>query len=94
MTSSLKPNKVAGNLKKKGFHEDDSHDHIWYTLYINDKKTNIRTKISHNSDDLGISLIKKMADQLKVDTNTFVDLAICNIDGKEYLAIKKKKKIL
>ena len=61
MVNSLKPRLVTGNLKKKGFREDERHDHIWYVLYIDGKQTNIRTKVSHNSNDLGISLIKKMA---------------------------------
>ena len=85
---------VTGNLKKKGFLEDERHDHIWYVLYIDGKQTNIRTKVSHNSNDLGISLIKKMADQLKIDTDTFVDLVTCKIDGQEYRTILERKKIL
>lgn len=94
MVNSLKPRLVTGNLKKKGFREDERHDHIWYVLYIDGKQTNIRTKVSHNSNDLGISLIKKMAEQLKIDTDTFVDLVTCKIDGQEYRTILERKKIL
>jgi predicted RNA binding protein YcfA (HicA-like mRNA interferase family) len=88
---------VRKNLKKKGFVEDKSGDHIYLNHYHQGKATGSYTKVSHgaNKDDVGPDLIRRMKDQLKLSTNSQVnDLAKCPMSEASYVAILKSAKVI
>ena len=93
MTPPLKVKVVSTNLKKKGFRTEQG-DHERFIFYYEGKKTAIRTKISHGEKEIGIHLVKKMANQLHLEKEEFVKFALCDISEKEYIAILHEKMIL
>lgn len=82
-------------LQKKGF-QQENNDHRYFTLFNDNKKTAIFTKISHGSDYkiYGQSLLSKMSRQLKLSNKELLDLIDCDISGEKYLEILKNKNIL
>lgn len=86
--SVLDPKRTYRNLKKKGFQEAKSRfsDHKQLEFFHNNRLVS-RTKISHNSGDLGDYLIKQMSVQCKLDKNQFIDLANCPLSKQEYIEI-------
>jgi predicted RNA binding protein YcfA (HicA-like mRNA interferase family) len=77
------------NLKRKGFVESSSKsdDHI-YLEYIHNGKLILYTKVSHGSSkDIGIPLLKQMAQQCKLSKNDFTNLAKCPLSADAYLQI-------
>lgn len=69
---------------KKGFRKSEN-DHTYLILFVNNKKTSIRTKISHGSKEINDSLIILMSKQLKLNKNFFIDFANCIKNESEYL---------
>lgn len=82
-------------LQKKGFQKEIT-DHRYYTLYFNQKKTAIFTKISQGSDYkvYGQTLLGLMCRQLKINNQQLLKLINCELTGEAYLEILKNKKIL
>jgi predicted RNA binding protein YcfA (HicA-like mRNA interferase family) len=82
--TQLKPRVVENALASKGFRvvEGDLHR---FVFYFEDKKTEIRTKVSHNSRDLGEELIHLMARQTKLSKGDFVELVSCTLSGEGYV---------
>lgn len=82
-------------LKKKGFKQEIT-DHRYYTLFYNQKKTAIFTKISFGSDYkvYGQTLLGLMSRQLKINNHQLIKLIDCDLSGEDYLEILKNKKIL
>lgn len=81
---TLKARVVAAALKKKGFLEDTSGNHVYYWYWFNDRKTTIRTCISHGEDEIDKWLICKMARQLFLSKDDFVELVSCSLDADAY----------
>lgn len=90
--AALKHNKVKSNLIKKGFKEVVSKHHIYLELWIEDKMTHIRTRLSHNKQDIDDFLISQMAKQTHLEKNEFINFANCTISESQYLEILKRKK--
>lgn len=90
--SVLDPQKTYKNLKKKGFidsaNKSDDHKHL--DLFYEGKFI-LSTKISHNSDDIGDSLIKQMSTQCRLNKHDFMDLCKCPLSKEVYF---KKLEIL
>lgn len=80
----LKTKNILNNLLKKGFHKSES-DHTYLIFYFQNKKTSIRTKISHGSKEVNDSLINLMSKQLRVDKKFFIELANCNKNETEFI---------
>ena len=51
---------IGKNLKKKGFIEDVTRDHVYLNHSYEGKSTGVYTKVSHggNKDDVGHDLVK------------------------------------
>lgn len=80
-----KSSKVVNNLEKKGFIPSDSH-HKFFYFYIDGKDTGIWTKISQGSNhDLDEYLLHKMAKQVKLPFDRFLDLIDCPMSKDEYI---------
>lgn len=82
----LKTIQINKALTKKGFKKENK-DHYFYYYTHNGKKTNIFTKFSHSSTEIGESLIKMMADQVHLEKDEFKKLIECTLSGEEYKKI-------
>lgn len=93
--SVLDPEKTYRNLKKKGFVDsvNKSVDHRHLDLF-HEGKFILTTKISHNSDDIGDNLIRKMSFQCKLTKNDFMDLCKCPLSKELYFKMLEKKGLL
>ncbi len=83
---------VISSLISKGF-EKSNNDHKKFILYINNKKTNIWTKVSHGkkSNDLGSFILSSIKKQIKLDTTSqLLELVDCTMSGSDYLEILKQ----
>ena len=85
--------KVEKALEKVG-HVNENGDHNRYRLYIDGKRTDIRTKTSHNGQDIGDDLIASMARQIHLSRKEFISLVNGQISKNEYLEILKANKII
>jgi hypothetical protein len=79
--------KIESGLLSKGFvRGEETHHNYFYHIYSG-KRTGAYTYTSHGSryKTYGISLIKMMKTQLKLDNNKEVfNLCTCPMDGDEY----------
>lgn len=87
----LKTKDIRRSLTKKGFVEDSSHDHIIFWYKPGEKKTAIRTKISHGKSEISDPLIGKMSNQTRLSKTQFVDLVQCPLSAEEYQELVKDK---
>jgi hypothetical protein len=88
---------VRKSLKKKGFAEDTSGDHIYLNHQHDGKATGPYTKVSHGADkdDVGPTLVRAMKGQLKLNSNTEVkDLVNCPMSAEKYLSILRAAKVI
>jgi len=82
---------VISALTSKGFVRSNN-DHKKFILYINNQKTNIRTKVSHGraSKDLDSFILSSIKKQIKLDTiSQLCELIDCTLSGSDYLKILK-----
>ncbi|SFJ25735.1 hypothetical protein SAMN02910355_1829 [Terrisporobacter glycolicus] len=84
-------NKVESSLKKKGFIQEPG-DHKYFVFYCDGKRSKIRTKVSHNGQDIGDSLIKCMSKQVHLNKSDFADLINCPLSKEEYTKKMKDEK--
>lgn len=91
--TTRKSRKIQSSLSSKGFNQSTT-DHFWYVLYINGKKTSIRTKVSFGKQEYNDSLLSKMAGQLRISKGQLLDLIDCPLGHKEYCDILMKKDAL
>lgn len=85
------------SLKKKGFEEDVSKEHIWYYHKFQGKETGIKTCVSHTKKikDISGDLLTAMKNQLKLDTSEqVVDFLKCPMSRKDYLRVLEDKGFL
>lgn len=80
----IKARDVLKGLERKGFSQSES-DHSFMVLYVNGKKTPIRTRVSHGSDEIDDHLIHLMSRQLWLDKKKFMELIDCPFTFPEYL---------
>jgi hypothetical protein len=98
---SVPRNTIEASLSQKGFRRQDqtglpanrNADHRFYYLYIDEKRSHIRTKISTGSGykDYGIDLLKKMKMQLKFESiSQLVSFLRCPLGHSEYIEILRR----
>ncbi len=85
MSLTYKSKEISKALLKKGFAEKPG-DHLYYILYIDGKKTIIKTKVSHSVDEYGIELLKKIWHQLKLSKKGLQALLDCPMSYEDYIA--------
>lgn len=88
--TTIKTNKVLNGLIKKGFCLAKG-DHKRLIFYVNGKKTEIRTKLSHGNKEINDFLIHKMSIQIKLDKKQFIDLIDCPMTSNAYLKELQKQ---
>jgi hypothetical protein len=75
---------VDAALRQKGFLPHNG-DHVYYYLYVDGKKTVVRTKISHGEKEIGDNLLSLMARQVKLTKKLFGDLIDCPLTHDQYV---------
>ena len=88
--TTLKVREVLASLGRKGF-QTKMGSHIFLVLWVNGKKTSIRTMVSHGSREVGDWEISKMAKQTKLKTPQFVNLVTCPMSPEQYLEHLKER---
>jgi hypothetical protein len=92
---TIKTRKIASALTKKGFVEQERRKHTFYILYIDGKKTQIRTKLSHGGKEYGDNLLSFIRKQLKFDNKEELeDFIECPKSLEEYVRMLKDKSII
>jgi hypothetical protein len=81
---TMKVRDILAGLGKKGFFQGES-DHKYFILYVNGKKTQVRTKVSHGTSEINDYLINVMSIQLHLEKKEFMDLVYCPLSLAEYL---------
>ena len=83
---ALKTDKVIKALNKKGFvMQKGRTDHLRFVFYADGYPANIKTHLSHNSQDLGNDLQAYMAEQLHLSKAEFVEMVSCKIGHDELI---------
>ena len=77
---------VSKGLRGKGFVEDKSRDHIYYTYRnLSGAITAIHTKVSHGSGKgISVNLIGQMARQCRLTIQDFRELVDCSLSRQDY----------
>lgn len=88
---ALNSRKVESSLLKKGFVQEPG-DHKFFYLYVDGKRTGIRTKTSHCGQEINDYLIRQMSRQVQLDKSDFLDLVNCPLSKEKYVQILKEKK--
>lgn len=90
----MKTSKIAASLLKKGFVQKETH-HSYYFLFVNGKKTSIRTRLSHGSKEYSSGLLSTMKKQLGMETmNELEDFINCPMSGEAYVELLLKRNII
>ena len=86
---------IESSLKKKGFVKEDG-DHRYFHHEVDGRRTGVSTFTSHGSGykTYGITLLKRMRIQLRLDTMLQTrNLLECPMDGEEYNTVLREKGI-
>lgn len=90
----FRSDKVEKSLIKKGFVLEPKH-HRFYCLHDEDnKRTSVRTKVSHNGQDINDFLINQMKKQLHLTKDEFCDLINCPLEYEKYLELLREQGII
>lgn len=81
--ANRKTTELESALKKKGFRKSNNH-HEMYLFYYKNKKTSVRTRLSHGAKEYGDNLLAQMAKQVKLDRSQFDNLINCPLTEKGY----------
>ncbi len=91
----IKARKIDSALTRKGFVKNEKKHHIFYFLYVDGKKTQIRTKLSHSSKEYNDNLLSAIRKQLKFDSIKELEGFInCPISEDEYVRMLIDKSII
>lgn len=92
--TAIKSTQVEKALLKKGFKREPG-DHRFYFLYDDSgKRTSVRTKVSHNQQEINDYLANCMKKQLHLSKDEFNDLVKCPLKYEQYLRLLKDRRVL
>lgn len=91
--ATFKTREIRKGLKNKGFIEEN-RKHKFYILIFNNKKTNIRTWMSHGEEEINDILIGCMARQTRLSKKDFLDLIKCPLSYDDYIKMLLKQNII
>lgn len=75
---------VERALIKKGFQRTESHHHFFIYHSCEGKKTTVKTKTSHGSQELSNHLLQQMARQVCLSKNDFLNLIDCPMSRNQF----------
>lgn len=81
--STYRKRKIKQALLKKGFHQTKT-DHEMYRLWINNKKTSVRTQLSFGSREYGDNLLGYVARQMRLKRVELDEFIECPLGTSEY----------
>jgi hypothetical protein len=84
--------KVENSLRKKGVSVNDTHHHFFE--FWHNGKFILKTKTSHNGQDIDDYLIRQMYAQCKLSKEQFLDLINCPLSKEQYINILAKNNCL
>ncbi|MCZ7396240.1 MAG: hypothetical protein ABOK23_06885 [Candidatus Methanoperedens sp.] len=84
---------IESALSRKGFQVHHSKHKI-YILYVDGKKTNIFTFVSHGIKEYGNPLLSKMKRQLHLSGNQFDDLVSCPLSYERLVEIYTEQNLI
>jgi len=88
---SYKSKTVGDALEKKGFRRTNSADRM-YHLYVDGRRTSVRTKLSHGPDKtLGDALVAQMRKQTRLDRSEFDEFVRCPMSHEDYVALLRER---
>jgi len=93
MSQPFTGKELSKSLTKKGFKEANSHHHFYF-LYVDGKKTSIRTKVSHGSKTYCGNLLSAVKKQLHLSGGQLTDLVKCPMSEEEYIEHLKDKDLV
>jgi len=90
----VKPRKakdIEATLLHKGFRVEETHHHVYWFFY-NDRKTTIRTRLSHGVKEYGDNLLGRIKKQMHLANQELDQFFDCAMTGANYgeLLIKRK----
>ena len=88
--STHKTKTIKASLLRKGFHQKNS-DHEYFWLYVGEKKTSVRTRISFGVNEYDDGLLGCVARQLKIRRGELDDLISCPLTKEKYLELLIKQ---
>ncbi len=91
--ATRKAREIKEGLTKKGFITVQG-DHTFLFLFVEGRKSSIRTKISHDQREYGDNLLSLVARGLHISKKQLDDLLDCPLSYQDYLSILKTKNIL
>lgn len=86
---SIKRARLVKALGAKGFRADGGTGHDKYRLFIDGKRSSVMTLLSRGTQyqDLGDSLVGKIARQMYLDKAELMDFVECSLSGEGYLQL-------
>jgi predicted RNA binding protein YcfA (HicA-like mRNA interferase family) len=82
---------VDAALRRKGFKAHEAHHTMYHFLYRG-KDIGVATKISHGEREIGFGLIKRMRQQMRLQSNAdFERFVECPLTLEEYEEILRKQ---
>jgi len=91
--SSRKTADIRGALERKGF-EAANRDHVFLFLFVDGRKTQVRTKISHGTKEYGDGLLSLMAKQLHLNMSELGELLDCPLSRESYVSLLMERGVL
>ena len=82
--AALKTAHIRAALLRKGFREDLTH-HRYLWLYVDNKKTSIKTRLSHGAKEYGDFLLSQVQKQLKLSRPELLRFVECPLDYEQYV---------
>ena len=80
---------IRAALGNKGFRKvEKHHEMLWY--YVGERKTSVRTRISHGAQEYGDALLGQMARQLQLCKGDLLALIDCPMTKEAYLEVLTK----
>lgn len=82
--NTLKTRVLHSALVQKGFVPREG-DHRFYFLYVDGKKTSVRTMISHGMSEYRAALLGRVRHQMALTNQEFQDFVNCPLSAEGYV---------
>lgn len=83
--STIKKRTLESALRAKGFCQENTH-HEYFWLFVEGKKTRVRTYLSHGIKEYEDNLLSRIAKQLHVNKLQLIALVECPLSYRDYVA--------
>lgn len=93
---NYKERNVLELLNQLGFEKESGkrNKHRFYALYHEGKKAGVNVHFSKNKQDINDYLISRLADEMQITRQQFIQLMQGDLSKEDYLKILKDKQII